>query len=81
MALWSATENQECKATEANGCNFSMLEDLVDITMDNITMPSHTYKHSQQKMIRMTEAANTFGLRINTGETKFIYNDPSRAPI
>ena len=42
MALWSATENQECKATEANGCNFSMLEDLVDITMDNITMPSHT---------------------------------------
>ena len=56
-----------------------MLEDL-DFAND-IAMSSHTWEHLQQKTTRMSDLANTVGLRINTEKTKVMSNDPNRAPI
>ena len=63
---------------------FTMLEDLDfadDIALSSLALLSRTRKHLQRKSSRMNDLASTIGVKINTGKTKVMSNDPNKGPI
>ena len=80
MAIdWFMKTVTEQKQTGIRWSLFSVLEDLE--FADDITLPSHTWTHMQQKSSRLNDRASTIGLRINADKTKVISSDPRRQPV